>query len=140
MNLICTVQFDEAEVEAGGLLTGRVCLLEDTSALREARKMRLSAICRVEGPGKPEVRVLNTAELPGPFKPQVDLPFRIPIPEKGPITYQGIILQIRWHLDVQLVVPEGFSPRKETSFDVVPASAARSRRGPPRAHPKAPPA
>lgn len=144
MNLICTVQFDAAEVEAGGLLRGRIRLLENTSAVTQARKMRLRAICRIEGPGQPESRVLNTAELPGPFKPQVDIPFQLPIPEQGPTTYQGIIFHITWHLDIQLVVPDSFSPQKETSFLVVPASASRASRGTPRAPggrpPKGPPA
>jgi hypothetical protein len=134
MNLICRVQFDAASVEVGGLLSGCVRLLEDTPSVAKAHKLRLRAICRVQGPAEPEARVLNTAEIAGPFRTQVDIPFRIPIPEQGPITYQGIILHITWHLDVQLVVPDSFSPQRETSFEVVPARAATPRR-----HPKAPP-
>jgi len=135
MNLICRVEFDEHEVEAGGQLSGQVRLLEVTPSMARAQKLRLRAICRVHGPGEePEWRTLNTAELPGPFKAQVGLPFRLPIPEQGPITYQGILLRISWHLEVQLVMPEGFSPKYETSFQVFPAQASSERR-----HPKAPP-
>ncbi len=135
MNLICRVLFDASEVEAGGQLSGRLRLLEDTPALAKAQKVRLRAICRVEGPGEPESRVLNTAELPGPFEVQRDIPFRIPIPEDGPITYQGVILHVSWNLDVQLMVPGGFSPQYETSFQVLPARPSSERRR----HPKAPP-
>jgi hypothetical protein len=135
MNLICRVQFDASEVEAGGLLSGRVRLLEDSPSVANAHKLRLRAICRVEGPGEPESRVLNTAELPGPFKPQTAIAFRIPIPEQGPITYQGIILHLRWHLEIQLVVADSFSPQYETPFQVVPARPSSARRR----HPKAPP-
>lgn len=135
MNLICRVQFEAPAVEAGGQLRGRLRLLEDTPSVARAQKLRLRAICRVQGPGEPESRVLNTAELPGPFKTQTDIPFRIPIPEQGPSTYQGIILQVSWHLDVQLVVPDSFSPQYETSFQVIPAQPSSARRG----HPKAPP-
>ncbi len=135
MNLICRVQFDGANVEVGGLLSGRLRLLEDTPSVAKAHKLRLRAICRVQGPADPEVRVLNTAELAGPFRTQAEIPFRIPIPEKGPITYQGVILHISWHLDVQLVVPDSFSPQREIPFEVVPARAAAPRRR----HPKAPP-
>jgi hypothetical protein len=121
MNLICRVQFDADAVEAGGQLKGRLRLLEDSSSVAKAHKLRLRAICRVQGPGEPEFRVLNTAELPGPFKAQTDIPFRLPIPEQGPITYQGIILRLSWHLSVELLVPGDFSPKYETDFHVVPA-------------------
>jgi hypothetical protein len=136
MNLICRVQFDAANVEAGGLLSGRVRLLEDTPSVAKAHKLRLRAICRVEGPGEPESRVLNTAELAGPFRTQVEIPFSIPIPEQGPITYQGVILHITWHLDIQLVVPDSFSPQREMPFEVVPARAAAAHRRPPKAPPR----
>jgi len=135
MNLICRVQFDASAVEAGGLLTGRLRLLENTSSVAKANKLRLRAICRAQGPGEPESRVLNTAELPGPFKAQTDIPFRIPIPEQGPITYQGIILQLSWHLSVELLVPDSFSPKYETSFEVVPARPSPGRRHVPKAPP-----
>ncbi|HEX8701164.1 MAG TPA: hypothetical protein VF815_20230 [Myxococcaceae bacterium] len=135
MNLICRVQFDASEVEAGGQLSGRLRLLENGPSVAKARRLQLRAVCRAEGPGEPESRVLNTAEIPGPFTPQTDLPFRIPIPETGPITYQGVILHLRWHLEVQLLVPDEFSPQYETAFQVVPARPSSERRR----HPKAPP-
>ena len=121
MNLICRVQFNADAVEAGGLLTGRLRLLENSSSVAKADKLRLRAICRVQGPGEPESRVLNVTELPGPFRAQTDIPFRVPIPPQGPITYQGIILQLSWHLGVELLVPGEFSPKYETNFQVVPA-------------------
>jgi hypothetical protein len=134
MNLICRIMFDAAHVEAGELLTGRVRLLEDTPSVAKAQKLRLRAICRIEGPEEPEERVLNTAELPGPFRTQVDIPFRIPIPEQGPITYQGVILHIGWRLEVQLLVPGSSAPRRDMDFEVTPARGPAPRRR----HPKAP--
>ncbi|MFL5346053.1 MAG: hypothetical protein ACJ8AT_14785, partial [Hyalangium sp.] len=110
MDLICTVAFEAPEVEAGGTLEGRVRLLEDTSAVRTAQSMRLRAICRIEGPGEPESRVLSIAELPGPFHPRMEVPFTLSLPERVPTSYQGIVLRIGWHLLVQLMTPEDGSP------------------------------
>jgi hypothetical protein len=135
MNLICRVLFDSSEVEAGGLLTGRVRLLEDTPWVAKARRMRLRAICAAEGPGDPEAKALNVAELAGPFKVQTDIPFRIPIPEQGPITYQGVILHLRWRLEVSLLAPGEAGPWYETDFQVLPARPSSA----PRRHPRAPP-
>jgi hypothetical protein len=122
MDLICTVAFEEPAVEAGGTLKGRVRLLEDTSAVRTAQSMRLRAICRIEGPGEPESRVLSIAEIPGPFRPRMEVPFTLSLPERVPTTYQGIVLRIGWHLRVQLMTPDSGSPERELPFQVVPAS------------------
>ena len=135
MNLICRVLFDSPEVEAGGLLTGRVRLLDDSPWVAKAPRMRLRAICRAEGPGEPESKALNVAELVGPFKAQMDIPFRLPIPVEGPITYQGVILHLRWHLEVSLLVPGQSAPWYETDFQVLPARPSSA----PRRHPRAPP-
>jgi len=135
MNLICRVLFDRSEIEVGGLLTGRVRLLEDSPSLAKATRLRLRAVCQAKGPGEPEEKVLNVAELAGPFKAQTDIPFRLPIPEQGPITYEGVILHLRWHLEVSLLVPRESALRYETDFQVLPARPS----SPPRRHPRAPP-
>jgi hypothetical protein len=129
MDLICTITLIRSDVETGSTLKGHLRLLEDSSAAREAEKLQIRAICHIEGPGDPETRVLGTTELPGPFKAQVDLPFAVPIPEKGPLTYQGVTLHTRWILEAQLVVPDGWSPRREVPFRVLPARSSPRKRG-----------
>jgi hypothetical protein len=127
MDLICTGLFDPPEVEAGGTLKGHVSLLDDTAAVRDAQVMRLQAICRIEGPGQPEARILAQTELPGPFRPRANVPFKLALPKEALITYQGIILRIGWHLRVQFVAPGSGDPKRELPFTVVPARSSTGR-------------
>ena len=49
------------------------------------------------------------------------------VPQEGPVSYQGVLLEVRWYLEISLDIPWAFDPKAEFRFEVHPGRRKRTR-------------
>ena len=110
----------EAPVQAGGSLWVSVNVMADEEM--SCRAVRCETIWTVDGRTTDTGSVFDERAPGGSMRPGKDLgaQFQVRIPSDGPITWQGRLLAIRWHVRVSLDVAWKDDPCAVASFTVVP--------------------
>ena len=111
-----------ASVAAGAVLAGRVSFITppDPSG---PRSVRLICEARVYGSGSEERVTLPPIDLLPPIATPNQVPFEVPIPRAGPITYAGRYVMIDWSVRAQLWPERPGDPKVSAAFTVVPRGA-----------------
>lgn len=117
---------DSPEVPVGGRLKGTVRWAP--AAETKIRRLIIKAGWRTEGRGDEDEQEVFRAEHPGQTVPAgglVSVAFEVPIPEDGPITYEGKLIRILWAVECELDIPWASDEEKSGPFRVVPRESSR---------------
>ena len=113
----------DGPVEAGANLWVSVNVVADGEM--SCRGVRCEAIWTVQGRQTDTGTVFDERAPGGSLRPGKDLgaQFQLRVPSDGPITWQGALLAIRWHVRVSLDVAWKDDPKAVAAFTVVPRAS-----------------
>lgn len=113
----------QAPVETGASLWVSVNVTADEEM--SCRGVRCETVWTAEGRETDTGTVFDERAAGGSVRPGKDLgaQFQVRIPSDGPITWQGRLLAVRWHVRVSLDVAWKDDPRAVAAFTVVPRTS-----------------
>lgn len=109
------------EIEAGGVVTGRLIVRPDAAVKVQGSSVSLQ--WRTEGRGDKESRAVATVDLGalgelGPMQER-SFPFEFRVPEEGPMSYDGKLVRILWEVKAHLDVPWAVDEREAFPVRVI---------------------
>lgn len=118
-------------IEVGGRVEGEVERAADlTPAGDRLRAVRLSLIGRVSGQGDPDQWTATAVEVPAGDDGSISARFQLTVPDDGPISYNGVLMQVEWWIDARIDVKR----RRDTVFEypvlIVPRGGLHRYSGP----------
>jgi len=113
---VIVIDVDQQAVAAGDFVTGHVRWGSDDD--RRARQILVGLEWRTEGAGNRAHGVRRaTRFVPKPDDRAAAFPFRLMVPHEGPVTFDGELISIAWHVRVR-VDQVGFDEVAERPFRV----------------------
>ena len=114
------IAVDQEEVAVGQLLTGNIMW----SGPGGVASCVVTLEWRTEGVGNPRFAIVKQIKQSASGTDVV--PFRMKIPNEGPVTFSGTNLSVRWRLSAEVRPERGTMEQVENEVHVVPAARIRA--------------
>jgi hypothetical protein len=114
------LKLDKEEYSLGDLVSGNFSFEPENST--KVKKVVVSCGWKTEGRGNEDKYhysqqdfMPSDIDVTQPFSSE----FALPIPQEGPCSYEGFLLRVVWHIELQIVIPWAKDLKKSHTFTVL---------------------
>ncbi len=124
MSDVVGLELDRNRVALGDELVGRVVFPEPSSEkLSKVKAVRLIVRAKISGSGNSETLPVTDETLASGPQSGAPLPFAVRLPERGPVTWDGRHVKVRWEIIAELDIPWAIDPKDVGTFVVTARGA-----------------
>ncbi|WP_017325334.1 hypothetical protein [Synechococcus sp. PCC 7336] len=112
--------------EVGGEIAGQVSVSLDRN--NPPKQIEIEALWRTEGRGTRDKRTIDSVSPPlegATWAIGRQFPFRFPLPDDVPISYDGELIRVIWEVEVRVALGWLKSLKETASFRVLPKNSRR---------------